>query len=185
MQNVRESACFENSETEFRYWRCIRQGGVEAPVLWGRVAKYVLWKAKFWGLPLRGQHDNEYVLRGMTWADNYWLFCINRERLTCMVNDIIEELLDLDMGPKPESLWWTNTHKCEDMTTLRVGSRGNTWDLPFREVFEVLGCRCHLDVKGFQGAERTMCKGLGSWWRDKFIYRSRTVPMKTECRLVS
>ena len=28
-------------ETEFPYSRCIRQGGVEAPVLWGRIAKYV------------------------------------------------------------------------------------------------------------------------------------------------
>ena len=59
LQDVRESACFENSETEFRYSQCIRQGGVEAPVLWGFVAKYVLWKvqekwkAKGWGVTLR------------------------------------------------------------------------------------------------------------------------------------
>ena len=33
MQDVRGSASFENCETEFR------QGGVEAPVLWGRIAK--------------------------------------------------------------------------------------------------------------------------------------------------
>ena len=32
MQDVRGSACSENSETEFRYSRCIRQGGVEAPM---------------------------------------------------------------------------------------------------------------------------------------------------------
>ena len=77
MQDVRGSASFENSETEFRYSRCIRQGGVEAPVLWGRVANNVLWKAeekwraRGWELPFGGQHDNEYVLRGMMWADNY------------------------------------------------------------------------------------------------------------------
>ena len=33
MKDVRSSACFENSETEFRCSRCIRQGSVEAPVL--------------------------------------------------------------------------------------------------------------------------------------------------------
>ena len=53
----------------------------------------------------------------MMWADNHWLFCDNNnnnnERLVCMVNDIIEELLDLDMEPKPESLWWTSTHQAE------------------------------------------------------------------------
>ena len=34
MQDVQGSACFENCEPEFRYSKCIRQGGVEAPVLW-------------------------------------------------------------------------------------------------------------------------------------------------------
>ena len=61
--------------------------------------------------------------------------------------------------------------------TLRVGSRARAGELPFREVFDVWGYRYHRDGKGFQGAERTMCKGMGSWWRDKYIYRSKTVPM--------
>ena len=46
MQDVKGSACFENCEAEFRCSKCSRQGGVEAPVLWRRVAKYVLWKAE-------------------------------------------------------------------------------------------------------------------------------------------
>ena len=53
-------------------------------------------------------------------VDNYWMFIDNREKLICMVNDIIEELLDLDMEPKPESLWRTSTHEHEDMSTLSV-----------------------------------------------------------------
>ena len=73
MQDIRWSACFENSVTKFSYSRCVHQGGAEAPVL---VAKYELWKAeekwkaKGWVLPFGGQRDNEYVLRGMMWADN-------------------------------------------------------------------------------------------------------------------
>ena len=51
------------------------------------------------GLPIGGQPDNEYVLRGMMWADNYWLFCDKRERLMCKVNDVIDELLDLAWSP--------------------------------------------------------------------------------------
>ena len=61
-----------------------------------------------------------------------------QRKMVCMVNDIIEEQLDLAMEPKPESLWWTSTHTSEDGTTLKVGNRGHTWDLPFREVFDVL-----------------------------------------------
>ena len=38
----------------------------------------------------------------------------------CMVNGIIEELLELDMEPKPATLWWTSTHKHDDMRILRL-----------------------------------------------------------------
>ena len=48
-----------------------------------------------------------------------------------MVFDLIEELPDLDMEPKPESLCWTNTYKDQDTRTLRVGGRDKVWDLPF------------------------------------------------------
>ena len=100
-----------------------------------------------------------------------------------MVNDIIEELLDLDMEPKLESLWWTSTHKHEDTRTLRVGGRDKVRDLPFCEVFDVLGYRFHRDGKRVRGAERSMCT-LRSWWRVKYIYRSKTVPMTTQCKRV-
>ena len=78
-----------------------------------------------------------------------------------MVNDIIEELLGLDMEPKPESLWWTNTHKNEDVATLKVGGPKKDWDLPFMEVFGVLGCRFERVGKGMQGTEKTLWKGFG------------------------
>ena len=29
-----------------------------------------------------------------------------------------------------------------------------------------------------------MCKALRSWWRDKCIYRSKTVSMTTKCKRV-
>ena len=131
-----------------------------------------------WGLPFGVEKDNEYVLRHVMSADNYWLFCDNKERLVCRVNDIFEELLGLDMESKPESSWWTCTFKDEVMATLRVGSRGKTWDLPFREVFDVLGYRLHRDGWGVHGAERAMCKGTGSWWRDKVYLSDEDCPWR-------
>ena len=97
----------------------------------------------------------------MLWADNNRLFCDNTERLVCMVNDIIEELLVLDMEPKLESLSWACTYEREDTTTLKVGSRGNTWDLPFREVFEILGYRYHRDGKGIPRRRTNCVQGHG------------------------
>ena len=70
------------------------------------------------GIVIWGVSDNEYVLRSMLSADNYWLFCHNRHILVHMVKNII-------------------------------GGR-NEWDLIFKEVFEVLGCRFQLDGKGTQ-----------------------------------
>ena len=101
-----------------------------------------------------------------------------------MAADESEELLDLDMEPKPESLWWTSAHQHGDVRTLSVGGRDKVWDLPFCEIFDVLGYRVCRDGKGFQGAECSMCKALRSWWRDKYIYRSKTVPMSTKRKRV-
>ena len=60
-------------------------------------------------------------------------------------------------------------------------AKGKLGSLPFGEVFDVPGYRFHRDGKGFQGEERTMCKCLVSWWRDRFIYRSKTVLMIVKC----
>ena len=95
-------------ETEFRHPRCIHQCGVEAPVLWGRIAKYVLWKVEErWKIKgccamFGGEGDDEYLFIGLMWADHCWLFSEDTEKLMWMVTDIIEELLDLDMEPKLE-----------------------------------------------------------------------------------
>ena len=105
--------------------------GVSAKAGWrpqccGVVAKYVWWedekqwKARGWGLALGEKYDNEFVLRCTRWVDNNWPFGDIKEKLECMVKDITEELLDLDMEPKLESLWWTSPHKDEDGTTLKL-----------------------------------------------------------------
>ena len=68
---------------------------------------------------------------------SYWLFSGDKRKLVCIVNDLIEELQDLDVEPKLESLWWTSTYK--NVATLKVVRRGQNWDLPFMEVFDGLG----------------------------------------------
>ena len=59
---------------------------------------------------------------------------------------------------------------------------GEQWDLPFKT------CVRFWDTvsggKGSQGAGRTVRKGIASWWRDGYIYRSKSVPTKTKCRRV-
>ena len=76
-----------------------------------------------------------------------------------MVNDIIKELLNLDMEPKPESLWWTSSYEEEDKLTLKVGGRGKDWDLPFREVFDVLGTVFNVMGKAHKGSKKGWVAG--------------------------
>ena len=90
-------------------WRLRCCGDVWPDVLWKAEQK---WKATGWGFPFAGRNENEHVLRCVMWAENYWLFCDNKERLVCMVNDIIEALLDLDMGnPSRSCCGETSTSK--------------------------------------------------------------------------
>ena len=106
----------------------------------------------------------------MMWADNCWLLSDNSEKSIRM--DLIEELLDLDMEPKLESLWWTSTHKLKNMRTLSVGSRDQVWDLPFCEAFDVLGYRFHRDAKGVKAPSASRPVHLPF----------QDFPMKTKCK---
>ena len=49
---------------------------------------------------------------------------MTREWLKCMVNATIEELMILDMEPKPEFLWRPSMYKPEDGLTSEVGGGG-------------------------------------------------------------
>ena len=93
----------------------------------------------------------------------------------CMVNDIIEELLGLDMESKPESLWWTSTYKDEDVATLKVESTKENQGLAFHGGLRCPGQsfpkRCESDATDGENAQER----LGSWWRDGYIYRAKTV----------
>ena len=120
-----------------------------------RVAKYVLWKVSekwktkdgylFW--------QDEYLFRGMMWADDCWQVSDNKRSWVCMVNDISEELLGLDMEPWLDSLWWASTYKDEEAATLMVGGRWKTLDMPFMKVFDALDYRF---FKEMQRTEKTL-----------------------------
>ena len=90
-----------------------------------------------------------------------------------MVNDLIEELMDLDMEPKPEWLWWTSTDKAEDGVLLKVGGRGEIWNMSVDEASAVLEFRFRRNGTGFQ-------------WRTRHIYRAKSVSLRTKfARVVS
>ena len=74
-----------------------------------------------------------------------------------MVNEIVEELLDLDMEPKPELL--TSTLQSRGHEDFACGRQRQIVGSPFCDVFDVLGYRFHRDGKGVQGAEAQVVQG--------------------------
>ena len=43
-------------------------------------------------------------------------------------------------------------------------NRWKSWDLPFVEAFDLLGSRFRRTGNWIQGNEKTLRKGMGSWW---------------------
>ena len=74
-------------------------------------------------------------------------------KINSMVNDIMEELMDLDMEPKPWS-WWTSTYETQVGATLELGRKSKSWEMPFVEVFDLLVYRFLCNGQDSQGAER-------------------------------
>ena len=48
------------------------------------------------------------------WADNFWIISHSKKQLVQMLKDIIEEAAEVDLEPKPASLWWTSTYASEE-----------------------------------------------------------------------
>ena len=117
-----------------------------------RLTQWVKEKTNTWNKSCKESVERETELYKMVEA------AVMDEKQEQKERGMIRGLLDVEL--EPEALWWTSTYKDEEKITLRVRSRTRAWELPFREVFEVLGYRYLRDGKGCQGAERTMCKGM-------------------------
>ena len=100
-----------------------------------------------------------------------------------MVIDIIDVLMDLEMEPKPESLWWTSAYPAEDGMTLDVRRRKRSWEMPFVEISDTLGNRFRRNGRVFNGQVVHKRKGWGVGGGMHTSIR-RTVPMRTECERV-
>ena len=91
------------------------------------------------------------------------------------------ELTSLLKLTSRKSLSWTGSYKEEEERTLQVGSRGNSWDTSFVEVFDLLGCPCRGTENRAQETEKTLRKGMGRWWRDGYTFRTKSVFLRRKC----
>ena len=119
-------AMFECVESKFSFARCIRQGSVEAPRLWQKMAMQILanveqgWKKKRVGVILDLGGERTHHICSFMWADNYWAMSHSMALLEQMLKDLIQEAGRWDVEPKRARLWWTSTHDSEEKKDLSI-----------------------------------------------------------------
>ena len=90
-------ATFENAERTFLFTRCIRQGSVEAPRLWLKMATQISssvaedWKKRKMGLHMETFQGGFHQLGSFTWADKYWILSKSEEHLEQMMKEFVED----------------------------------------------------------------------------------------------
>ena len=82
---------------QFFFNKCWRQGSVEAPRLWQRMATQILadveeeWMRKRSGILLDLEGERAHQICSFMWADNCWIVSHSKENLQQMLRDLIEE----------------------------------------------------------------------------------------------
>ena len=121
MLGLSGKAMFECVESSFAFNRCLRQGSVEAPRLWQKMATQILanveeeWMEQRKGVLMNIEAEGEvHQIYRFMWADNFWIMSHSNKHLEQMLKDLIEEAAKVDLEPKPASLWWTSTYASEE-----------------------------------------------------------------------
>ena len=143
MANLEGKAAFEGVENSFPFKRCIRQGSVEVPRLWLKMATQILWNVEEnWRKRKMGVHIGTaqggfHQMCSYMRADNCWILSQSKEHLKQMVKELVNEVGGWDTEPKPTSKWWTSTNAEEERENLVVDTATGQHKLPCAGYFEI------------------------------------------------
>ena len=142
MAGLEGLALFECAESKFSFARCIRQGSVEAPRLWQKMAMQILanveqgWKKERMGvvLDLEGKKKSSN-LQFHVCRHNCCAVSHSKTHLERMMKDLVQEAGRWDVEPKPASLWWTSTYDSEEKNDLSIDTETGRERILFEEMF--------------------------------------------------
>ena len=162
MKSPERKATYENLDCSFPFTRCIRQGSVEAPRLWLKMAMQVLanvepiWQKKKMGVNMDTQERGNHQICSFMWADNYWIMSHSKVHLEQMMKELIEEAERWDLEPKPAS-FVVDEHVCL-WASWSIRGQDNTL-FPLRKV-QNFGIQVHTRRKNSIkfGGENAKCK---------------------------
>ena len=164
MSGLSGKAMFERVECSFAFNHCLRQGSLEAPHLWQKMATQKLanveeeWMKQRKGvlMDIETKGGGEHQICSFMWADNFLMMSHSKKHLEQMVKDLIEEAARVDLEPKPASLWWTSTYPSEEKEEMMLGTSKGCYKFPFEEEFKILGCVMNRQGKTCGAVEERM-----------------------------
>ena len=72
-------------------------------------------------MDIEEEGGGEHQICSFMWADNFWIISHSEKHLEQMLKDLLEEAVEVDLEPKPASLWWTSTFASEEMEDMSPG----------------------------------------------------------------
>ena len=187
MSGLEGKAMFEYVESSFAFNRCFRQGSVEVPSLWQKMATQLLanveetWTRKRMGILLDLEGLKKHQICSFMWTDNFWIMPHSKRNLEQMLKDLNQEAERWDLAPKPASLWWTSTYS-EDKIDMSIDTKTGRHRFLFEEHFKILGCTMNRQRKTHECQEERMQCANKAWRKEVKIYRSKDVPCRVKCR---
>ena len=199
MTGLGDQTTFENVVSTFRFSRCLRQGGVEAPRLWIKMTMRILWNVEpewkrrkdgtpHWHLSRTRASDLQHYV----WTENFWFLSHPKTHLEQMMKDLIEEVERMGPGTKTSKsemdkhLCWREDgrHKDQDANRTAQNSRSRTssrfWDSSSIKrsgnwTAWTRGCRVQTrsDGETWRSAEIKTYRGewnAEEWWNKSTVY---------------
>ena len=188
MSGLSGKATFECVESNFRFDRCLRQGSVEAPRLWQKMANQILanveeeWMKKRKGILLDKDGAKVHQICSLMWADNFWIMSHSEENMELVLRDLMQEASRWDLEPKPASLWWTSAYASEEKSDIIVGTSTGCYKFPSEDTFKILGCAVNRQGKTCDAVEERMQSANKAFWKGIMICKSKDVPWKVMCQ---
>ena len=184
MSGLEGKATFECVEGSFAFNRCLRQGSVEAPRLWQKMAMQLLanveedWVRKRMGVLLDFEGEKAHQICS---------FIVGRQLLDHVplpnkFGTDATEVRRWDLAPKPASLWWTSTYEPEEKCDLSIDTTSVCHSFSIEEKFKILGCAVNRQGKAHDAIEERMRSANKAFWIDFLMYKTKDIPWKIKCR---
>ena len=117
MSGLEGQAMCECAESKFSFNPCLRQGSVEAPRLWQKMAMQLLANVeencvfKRMGVLLDLEGQRTHQICSFMWTDNFWIMSHSKSHLEQTLRDLIQEIEKRDLAPKQACMFMVDKHE--------------------------------------------------------------------------